>query len=200
MDKKLIDIDRLAKYHEKINEVLTKKQDSISDLDEIRSGSSLGATALQSYTEQYKGTVGSVDATDELNDVDTQPFVKYVEQSLDESQKQQVLLNIGIQAPYDYYKSVGGFLNEMQYKIMVKYAYTPFMISSNSVTNIPDELLSENKTTFFADWYWIVMRITGGEPIMTIQWENNIPYKIKGIVNNKIYIVNFNDKTITPES
>jgi hypothetical protein len=36
------------------------KQDKINDLDEIRAGAAKGATALQSYTEQYKGTVTGV--------------------------------------------------------------------------------------------------------------------------------------------
>lgn len=36
------------------------KQDKIDDLDAIRDGAAKGATALQSYTEQYKGTVTSV--------------------------------------------------------------------------------------------------------------------------------------------
>ena len=36
------------------------KQDAISDLETIRQGAAKGATALQSYTEQYKGTVTSV--------------------------------------------------------------------------------------------------------------------------------------------
>ena len=36
------------------------KQDTIADLDTIRSGAALGATALQSYTEQYKGTVTGI--------------------------------------------------------------------------------------------------------------------------------------------
>ena len=36
------------------------KQDAISDLKEIRQGAAKGATALQSYTEQYKGTVTGV--------------------------------------------------------------------------------------------------------------------------------------------
>lgn len=36
------------------------KQDKIEDLDAIRSGAAKGATALQSYTEQYKGTITGV--------------------------------------------------------------------------------------------------------------------------------------------
>ena len=109
------------------------------------------------------------------------------------------LENISLMEPFNFYKSIGGVLNERQYRIMVKYAYTPFMISSNSVTEIPDELLNESRTNFFADWYWIVMRITGGEPIMTTQWNNNIPYKFKGMVSGKIYIIDFINKIITPE-
>ena len=38
------------------------KQDIISDLIAIREGASKGATALQSYTEQYKGTITEVSA------------------------------------------------------------------------------------------------------------------------------------------
>lgn len=45
------------------------KQDAIVDLDDIRSGASLGATALQSYTEQYQGTVEAVDITEEVDGV-----------------------------------------------------------------------------------------------------------------------------------
>ena len=39
---------------------IAKKQDTISDLATIRSGAALGATALQSYTEKYQGTVTGV--------------------------------------------------------------------------------------------------------------------------------------------
>ena len=154
----------------------------------------------ETIEESKKDTVSAVDTSSEIDDIDTLPFVKYVEQTLDDVQKEQVKINLGIVAPFDFYKSVGGILNERQYNIMVKYSYTPFMISSNSVTTIPDELLNESKNNFFADWYWSVMRITGGEPIMTTQWQNNIPYKFKGMVNGKIYTINFNNKTITPES
>ncbi len=39
---------------------LSQKQDVINDLEAIRQGAAKGATALQSYTEQYKGTVTRV--------------------------------------------------------------------------------------------------------------------------------------------
>lgn len=38
------------------------KQNEIEDLESIRSGAAKGATALQSYTEQYKGTITGVSA------------------------------------------------------------------------------------------------------------------------------------------
>jgi hypothetical protein len=41
-------------------EELSSKQDIITDLEVIRQGAAKGATALQSYTEQYKGTVTGV--------------------------------------------------------------------------------------------------------------------------------------------
>lgn len=39
---------------------LAQKQEVINDLETIRQGAAKGATALQSYTEQYKGTVTGV--------------------------------------------------------------------------------------------------------------------------------------------
>lgn len=41
-------------------EELSSKQDTITDLEVIRQGAAKGDTALQSYTEQYKGTVTGV--------------------------------------------------------------------------------------------------------------------------------------------
>lgn len=43
-----------------IEQQIKNKQDAIADLDTIRSGAALGATALQSYTEKYKGTVTGI--------------------------------------------------------------------------------------------------------------------------------------------
>jgi hypothetical protein len=43
-----------------LEDLVDVKQDKIDDLDEIRAGAAKGATALQSYTEQYKGTVTGV--------------------------------------------------------------------------------------------------------------------------------------------
>lgn len=68
-DKKLIDIDRLSRYHENLNTFLATKQDVLNDIDAIRSGASKGETALQSYTEQYKGTIEAVSTTETIDDV-----------------------------------------------------------------------------------------------------------------------------------
>ena len=43
-----------------LNQSIGNKQDAITDLETIRQGAAKGATALQSYTEQYKGTVTGV--------------------------------------------------------------------------------------------------------------------------------------------
>ena len=45
-----------------IEQQIADKQDKINDLATIRSGAALGATALQSYTEQYKGTITAIQA------------------------------------------------------------------------------------------------------------------------------------------
>lgn len=100
---------------------------------------------------------------------------------------------------FSAYQINGGTLNERQYQIMSKYLYTPFIISSTDTTIIPDSMLNENKTDFFCEWFWNCTRITGGEPIMVTQWSNSIPYKIKGIVTGRIYVIDFNNKTISPE-
>mgnify|MGYP006991698181 CR=1 FL=1 len=73
------------------------------------------------------------------------------------------------------------------------------MISTNSTTYIPEELLNEGKNNFFSDYYWNIMRLNGGEPIITIQWENNIPYRIKGVSSEKTFKISFINRTITPE-
>lgn len=43
-----------------LNQSISSKQDVIPDLETIKQGAAKGATALQSYTEQYKGTVTGV--------------------------------------------------------------------------------------------------------------------------------------------
>lgn len=61
-DSNFVSSDDLTGYATEtyVNESVSSKQGIIDDLDTIRSGAALGATALQSYTEQYKGTITGV--------------------------------------------------------------------------------------------------------------------------------------------
>lgn len=49
---------------------VARKQEKIDDLDAIRSGAALGATALQSYTEEYTGTYSKPDGGIPKSDLD----------------------------------------------------------------------------------------------------------------------------------
>ena len=53
-------IDETVASKSYVNDELSQKQEVINDLETIRQGAAKGATALQSYTEQYKGTVTGV--------------------------------------------------------------------------------------------------------------------------------------------
>lgn len=52
-------------------------------------------TALQSYTEQYQGTVSAIATSETIDDVNEVPNVKYVAQTLTNAQKTQARTNIG---------------------------------------------------------------------------------------------------------
>ena len=54
-----IDLSDYATKQE-VTDGLAEKQAIITDLDTIRAGAAAGATALQSYTEQYKGTITGI--------------------------------------------------------------------------------------------------------------------------------------------
>jgi hypothetical protein len=61
---KIVDITRLERYHENLkNNVLTTKQDNITDLETIRTGAAAGATALAEAQSYVDGKVdGKFDA------------------------------------------------------------------------------------------------------------------------------------------
>lgn len=86
-------IDKIAPMEDKVTELsaeIGKKQDTIKNLEIIEEGASKGATALQ-----------GVDTSDELDDVETGSYVKYVAQTLTEEQKQQARKNIGAASRVD---------------------------------------------------------------------------------------------------
>ena len=98
---------------------------------------------------------------------------------------------------YQQYKLYGGTVSEQAFSVIMKYHLTPFMISNTGVTTIPDDLLNNTQTNFVTEYYWNLMRLTGGEPIVTTQWDDNIPIKLKGISSNKEFAIDFANKTIT---
>lgn len=53
MENKIVTLKNLECYHNELSKIIDNKQDEISDLDDIRSGASLGYTALQAVPEEY---------------------------------------------------------------------------------------------------------------------------------------------------
>lgn len=105
---------------DELDTALQGKQDSIDDLEAIRTNAS---TALQ----------GS-DATDELDDVETAPYVKYVAQTLTEEQKIQARNNIGI-----------GEVSSMNYDLNVKAINHRGYSSEAPENTIPAYIMSKQK-------------------------------------------------------
>lgn len=105
-------------------------------------------------------------------------------------------------SPYYDYKNSGGILTESQFNIMTKYLYTPFIVNPTSKTTIPEDLLNTAKNGLFnEDYFWNVVKLPGGEPLIVIEWdEYNQPVKMKGMVNEALYTINRTDWTITPIS
>lgn len=87
--------------NEQLTTALEDKQDAIEDLEDIKEGAYKGATALQ-------GT----ETSEELDDVETNTFVKYVVQTLTETQRQQARNNIGA-ASTEYVLSLFNELKEI---------------------------------------------------------------------------------------
>ena len=75
VDKKIVDIDRLARYHEKLNTHLATKQDSLVSGDNIKTinGESIlgsGNIVIEgNVPEQYKGTVEAIDINEEIDGI-----------------------------------------------------------------------------------------------------------------------------------
>jgi hypothetical protein len=70
------------------------------------------------------------------------------------------------------------------------------MIAATGDTTIPDDMLNSAGTNFVTEYYWNLMRITDGEPIMTSLWNGNIPSRLKGVTSGREYEINFTDKII----
>ena len=146
----------------------------------------------------YKATI-DLEPYAKKEDIPTD-VVKYTEQELTDEEKKQARTNIGAENPFEFYQANDGWMkNESIWRKMNKFIYTPYMISSNSVTNLSDEILNDAKTNFFTEYYWNYCRLTGGEPVKTTQWKNDVPYKIVGMFSGKTYTVDFSKRTVTPD-
>ncbi len=100
---------------------------------------------------------------------------------------------------YELYKKCGGTLPEKVFPTFVKYFFTPFMISSSSVTTIPNDLLNDAGTNFINEYYWQICRLTGGEPVKTLQWnDTGAPSRIQGMASKKEFTIDYTNKKITP--
>jgi hypothetical protein len=88
---------------------LSNKQDAITDLETIRQGAAKGATALQSYTEQYKGTVTGV----KINGITNNPSsgvvdLGYINKQLSTSTSSSMTLS-----PNIYYRNTSTSLSSL---------------------------------------------------------------------------------------
>lgn len=88
------------------------KQDEITDLDTIRSGAEKGATALQSYTEQYKGTVTGV--TFYGKDYTPDSYGKVYMGYPDVGAVREITVNGSTKTPTDGAVDLGTFLTQHQ--------------------------------------------------------------------------------------
>jgi hypothetical protein len=105
-------------------------------------------------------------------------------------------------SPYYYYQKNGGTLSQLQFNIINKYLYTPFIINATGETTFPDDLLTGSKNGFFnEDYIWNCVKLPGGEPLVVVEWDTyNRPTKFKGLLNNVVYVVNRTNWTIAPEN
>lgn len=97
---------------------------------------------------------------------------------------------------YKQYQLYGGTVSETAFAVIMKYHLTPFMIATTGDTTIPDDMLNSTGTNFVTEYYWNLMRITGGEPVMTSLWNGNIPSRLKGVASGKEYEIDFTNKVI----
>lgn len=172
--------------------ILSVSADGSATIEDVGTSAS-GATSLQEHQD-----ISHLATKEKLNNA-----VETITNTIIENEEITAAalneLNERVVTPYEYYKEKGGVVSESAYNIMTKYLFTPFIISTNSTTTIPDELLNESQNSFFTDYYWNFMRLTGGEPIRTTQWADNIPQKFVGISSGLSFVIDFSNKTITPE-
>lgn len=120
-DKKFVEDN----YYNKstIDKKITDKQDAITDLESIRQGAAKGATALQSYTEQYKGTVTGVKINGETKNPSSGVVVLgYINKQLSTSTSSSMALS-----PNIYYRNTSTALSTL--------TITLDSVSNNNIIN-----------------------------------------------------------------
>ena len=97
---------------------------------------------------------------------------------------------------YQQYQLYGGTVSEDAFAIILKYHLTPFLIATTGDTVIPDDILNSTGTNFVTEYYWNLMRIAGGEPVMTSLQNGDVPSRLKGVASGKEYEIDFTNKVI----
>lgn len=149
-----------------LNQSISSKQDTIADLETIRQGAAKGATALQSYTEQYKGTVTGV----KINGATKNPSsgvvdLGYIHKQLIESTSSSMTLS-----PNIYYRNTNASLSTLT-------------ITLGSVSN--SNILNE----YFVEFTNSSSGTTVSLPSV-VKWANGIPPTFEAGCSYQISIVN----------
>ena len=155
------------KLSEKVdkNEV-SQKQDVISDLETIRQGAAKGATALQSYTEQYTGTVTGVKINGTTNNPSNGVVdLGYIHKQLSTSTSSSMTLS-----PNIYYRNTSTSLSTLT-------------ITLGGVSN--SNILNE----YFVEFTTSSSGTTVSLP-STVKWANGIPPTFEAECTYQISIVN----------
>ena len=134
-----------------IDKKITDKQDAITDLESIRQGAAKGATALQSYTEQYKGTVTGVKINGETKNPSSGVVdLGYINKQLSTSTSSSMALS-----PNIYYRNTSTALSTLTITIdivsnsnIINEYFVEFTTSSSGTTvSLPSTIKWANGET-----------------------------------------------------
>jgi hypothetical protein len=157
-----------------LNQSISNKQNAITDLETIRQGAAKGATALQSYTEQYKGTVTGVKINGETKNPSSGVIdLGYINKQLSASTSSSMTLS-----PNIYYRNTSTSLSTLT-----------ITLASASNSNVINEYFVEFTTSSSGTTISLPSTIkwANGE---TPTFEANTTYQIS-IVNNLGIVTKF---------
>ena len=170
MERKIVTLDNLEHFYGKLQfatkDELAQKQEVINDLETIRQGAAKGATALQSYTEQYKGTVTGVKINGTTNNPSSGIVdLGYINKQLTTSTSSSMTLS-----PNIYYRNTSTSLSTL--------TITLGSISNNSIIN-----------EYFVEFTTSSSGTTVSLP-STIKWANGEAPTFEASTTYQISIVN----------